>query len=124
MDGGGVEHYFQSVSTVGLLLRGGVLLLLALGLTALLSWPLFALLGFPMPERLALLFFLIGGRGPVPQAEPGAGRAGAEAAPVELPGGGRASRAVSAPPDGKEGPYGACGALWPDLLSGKGRGSN
>ena len=42
-------------------LRGGVLLLLALGLTALLSWPLFALLGFPMPERLALLFFLIGG---------------------------------------------------------------
>ena len=43
------EHYFQSVSTVGLLLRGGVLLLLALGLTALLSWPLFALLGFPMP---------------------------------------------------------------------------
>ena len=34
---------------------------LALGLTALLSWPLFALLGFPMPERLALLFFLIGG---------------------------------------------------------------
>ena len=33
----------------------------ALGLTALLSWPLFALLGFPMPERLALLFFLIGG---------------------------------------------------------------
>ena len=35
--------------------------ILALGLTALLSWPLFALLGFPMPERLALLFFLIGG---------------------------------------------------------------
>ena len=26
-----------------------------------LSWPMFALLGFPMPERLALLFFLIGG---------------------------------------------------------------
>ena len=61
MDGEAWEHYFQSVSTVGLLLRGGVLLLLALGLTALLSWPLFALLGFPMPERLALLFFLIGG---------------------------------------------------------------
>ena len=61
MDGEAWEHYFQSVSTVGLLLRGAVLLLLALGLTALLSWPLFALLGFPMPERLALLFFLIGG---------------------------------------------------------------
>ena len=37
MDGEAWEHYFQSVSTVGLLLRGGVLLLLALGLTALLS---------------------------------------------------------------------------------------
>ena len=32
MDGEAWEHYFQSVSTVGLLLRGGVLLLLALGL--------------------------------------------------------------------------------------------
>ena len=61
MDGEAWEHYFQSVSTVGLLLRGGVLLLVALGLTALLSGPRFALLGFPMPERLALLFFLIGG---------------------------------------------------------------
>ena len=38
-----------------------LLLAAGLGLTALLSWPLFALLGFPMPERLALLFFLIGG---------------------------------------------------------------
>lgn len=60
MDGEAWEHYFQSVSTVGLLLRGGVLLLLALGLTALLSWPLFALLGLPHAERLALLFFCRG----------------------------------------------------------------
>ena len=108
------EHYFQSVSTVGLLLRGGVLLLLALGLTALLSWPLFALLGFPMPERLALLFFFDRGRGPVPQAEPGAGRAGAEAAPAEAPRGAEGRHgAVSAPPDGKEGRMGPAGRSGP-----------
>ena len=34
---------------------------LSMLLTLVLTAALFALLGFPMPERLALLFFLIGG---------------------------------------------------------------
>lgn len=59
MDGEAWEHYFQSVSTVGLLLRGGVLLLLALGLTAA---ELAAVAAGPSHAGAAgLLFFLIGG---------------------------------------------------------------
>lgn len=54
------EAYFQSVSTLGLLVRMGVLISAAMALTAALSCPLFSLLGFPAPERLALVF-LIGG---------------------------------------------------------------
>lgn len=57
MDGERWETYFQSVSTAGLLLRGGGILLLALTLTAVLSCPLFSLLGFPTPARLSVIFF-------------------------------------------------------------------
>ena len=61
LDGEQWEAYFQSVSTVGLLLRGGCILLLALGMVTALSWPLFSLLGFPTPGRLALIFFVAAG---------------------------------------------------------------
>lgn len=57
MDGDRWEAYFQSVSTAGLLLRGGVILLLALTLTAVLSCSLFSLLGFSAPARLSVIFF-------------------------------------------------------------------
>lgn len=61
LDGEQWEAYFQSVPTVGLLLRGGCILLLALGMVTALSWPLFSLLGFPTPGRLALIFFVAAG---------------------------------------------------------------
>lgn len=55
------EAYFQSVSTVGLLLRGGSVMLAALGLTGVLAWRLFALLGFPAPGQLTLVFLAAAG---------------------------------------------------------------
>jgi hypothetical protein len=55
------EAYFQSVSTVGLLLRGGSVMLAALGLTGVLGWRLFALLGFPAPGQLTLVFLAAAG---------------------------------------------------------------
>lgn len=55
------EAYFQSVSTVGLLLRGGSVMMAALGLTGVLGWRLFALLGFPAPGQLTLVFLAAAG---------------------------------------------------------------
>lgn len=55
------EAYFQSVSTVGLLLRGGSVMLAALGLTGVLGWRLFAVLGFPAPGQLTLVFLAAAG---------------------------------------------------------------
>lgn len=61
MDGERWETYFQSVSTAGLLMRGGAILLLALTLVAGLSCPLFSMLGFPSPGRLSAIFFAAAG---------------------------------------------------------------
>ena len=54
------ERYFQSISTLGLLVRLGGLLSLAMVLVSILSVPLFQLLGFPAPERLALVLLAAG----------------------------------------------------------------
>jgi len=55
------EAYFQSVSTVGLLLRGGCVMLAALGLTGALGWRLFVVLEFPAPGQLTLVFLAAAG---------------------------------------------------------------
>ena len=54
------ERYFQSISTLGLLVRLGGMLSLAMVLVSILSVPLFQLLGFPAPERLALVLLAAG----------------------------------------------------------------
>lgn len=61
MDGDGWEDYFQSVSTLRLLLCLGGASLLSLVLTAWAGIPLFSFLGFPAPERLALVYLAAGG---------------------------------------------------------------
>lgn len=60
MDGDQWEDYFQSVSTLRLLLCLGGASLLSLVLTAWAGVPLFSLLGFPVPERLALVYLAAG----------------------------------------------------------------
>lgn len=60
MDGDGWEAYFQSVSTLRLLLGLGGTHLLSLLLTAWAGVPLFSALGFPLPERLALVYLAAG----------------------------------------------------------------
>lgn len=60
MDGDGWEAYFQSVSTLRLLLGLGGTRLLSLLLTAWAGVPLFSALGFPLPERLALVYLAAG----------------------------------------------------------------
>ena len=60
MDGDQWEDYFQSVSTLRLLLFLGGASLLALALTAWASVLLFSALGFPVPERLALVYLAAG----------------------------------------------------------------
>ncbi|MGI5934818.1 MAG: hypothetical protein ACOX7A_08455 [Lawsonibacter sp.] len=60
MDGDQWEIYFQSVSTLRLLLCLGGACLLALALTAWASVPLFSALGFPAPKRLALVYLAAG----------------------------------------------------------------
>ena len=54
------EQYFQSVSTLRLLLGLGGTRLLSLLLTAWAGVPLFSALGFPLPERLALVYLAAG----------------------------------------------------------------
>lgn len=61
MDGDRWEDYFQSVSTLRLLLCLGGASLLSLVLTAWADIPLFSFLGFPVPERLALVYLAAGG---------------------------------------------------------------
>ena len=60
MDGDGWEAYFQSVSTLRLLLGLGGTRLLSLLLTAWAGVPLFSALGCPLPERLALVYLAAG----------------------------------------------------------------
>ena len=60
MDGDKWENYFQSIPTLGLLMRLGALMALAMVLVSILSVPLFQLLGFPAPERLALVLLAAG----------------------------------------------------------------
>ena len=60
MDGDRWEDYFQSVSTLRLLLCLGGASLLSLLLTAWASVPLFSVLGFPAPERLAVVYLAAG----------------------------------------------------------------
>ncbi len=60
MNGDKWENYFQSISTLGLLVRLGLLMALAMLLVSIVSIPLFQLLGFPAPERLALLTLAAG----------------------------------------------------------------
>ena len=60
MEGEQWERYFRSISTAGLLLRGGAILLLALAAVAAFSVLLFARTGFQEPELLAALFFVAG----------------------------------------------------------------
>ena len=60
MEGEQWERYFRSISTAGLLLRGGAILLLALAAVAAFSVPLFARTGFQQPALLAALFFVAG----------------------------------------------------------------
>ena len=54
------ERYFQSIPTLGLLVRLGGLMSLAMVLVSILSVPLFQLLGFPAPERLSLVLLAAG----------------------------------------------------------------
>lgn len=61
MEGERWEQYFRSVSTAGLLLRMGTVMVLALALVAACSRPLFGLLGFQEPGKLAALFLVAGG---------------------------------------------------------------
>ena len=60
IDGDQWENYFQSVSTLRLLLCLGGTSLLALALTTWASVSLFSALGFPVPERLALVYLAAG----------------------------------------------------------------
>lgn len=60
MDGDKWERYFQSIPTLGLLVRLGALMSLAMVLVSILSVPLFQVLGFPAPERLALVLLAAG----------------------------------------------------------------
>lgn len=60
MDGDKWEGYFQSISTLGLLVRLGGLMAFAVALVAILSIPLFQALGFPAPERLSLVLLAAG----------------------------------------------------------------
>lgn len=60
MDGDKWEGYFQSISTLGLLVRLGSLMAFAVALVAAVSIPLFQVLGFPAPERLALVLLAAG----------------------------------------------------------------
>lgn len=54
------EHYFHSVSTLGFLLRLGILLTLSMAITAVVSYFIFSHLQFPTPERFALIYLLGG----------------------------------------------------------------
>ena len=60
MNGDKWERYFQSISTLGLLVRLGGLMALAMVLVSILSVPLFQALGFPAPERLAMVLLAAG----------------------------------------------------------------
>ena len=60
MNGDKWERYFQSIPTLGLLVRLGGLMSLAMVLVSILSVPLFQLLGFPAPERLSLVLLAAG----------------------------------------------------------------
>lgn len=60
MNGERWERWFRSVSTLGLLMRLGVLMAFAVLLVSIVSIPLFQFLGFPAPERLALVLLAAG----------------------------------------------------------------
>ena len=60
MNGDKWENYFQSISTLGLLVRLGSLMALAMLLVAIVSVPLFQVLGFPFPERFSLVTLAAG----------------------------------------------------------------
>ena len=60
MNGERWERWFRSVSTLGLLVRLGVLMAFAVLLVSIVSIPLFQFLGFPAPERLALVLLAAG----------------------------------------------------------------
>ena len=61
MEGERWERYFRSTPTAGLLARMGLVMAAAMALVAALSCPLFGQLGFQEPEKLAALFFAVGG---------------------------------------------------------------
>ena len=61
MEGERWEHYFQSISTAGLLLRMGAVMAVALAAVTALGYFLFIRMGFREPELLAALFLAAGG---------------------------------------------------------------